>query len=125
MSSHGQRILIAEDEPRIVSFLEKGLKRHGYEIVSVDQGDRAIELILTNGFDLLLLDLGLPVKDGWAVLEELRNSERLIPVIIITAQDGVNDRLTQNSMNVSGYIVKPFRFSALLKSIEECLTSRE
>ncbi|MEL6320926.1 MAG: response regulator [Cyanobacteria bacterium J06626_14] len=119
------RILIAEDEQRIVSFLEKGLRQQGYETVSTGQGDRTIQLILENGFDLVLLDLGLPVKSGWAVLNEIEEADRSIPVIIITAQEGVGDRLNDVSTNISSYLVTPFRFSVLLDAIRECFASDE
>lgn len=110
-------ILIAEDEPRIVSFLERGLRRHGYDIVTTNRGDRAVELILANGFDLLLLDIGLPGKDGWAVLDEMQLAQSHVPVIVITAQDGVGDRLGQYASTVLGYMMKPFRFGVLVDMI--------
>ncbi|MBE9101011.1 response regulator transcription factor [Vacuolonema iberomarrocanum] len=117
-------ILIAEDEPRIVSFMERGLIRQGYRIVTTDRGDRAIDLVLENGFDLILLDIGLPVKDGWAVLDEMRAAHKDIPVIVITAHEGASDRLEQYADTVLGYIMKPFRFRTLVDMIRSQLDSR-
>ncbi|HBE51312.1 MAG TPA: DNA-binding response regulator, partial [Cyanobacteria bacterium UBA11369] len=79
------RILIAEDEPRIASFLEKGLKANGFTTIVVEDGDAAIKVTDSNDFDLLILDLGLPGKDGLQVLEELRGRGETLPIIILTA----------------------------------------
>lgn len=117
-------ILIAEDEPRIVSFMERGLIRQGYRIVTTDRGDHAIDLVLENGFDLILLDIGLPVKDGWAVLDEMQAAHKHIPVIVITAHEGASDRLEQYTDTVLGYIMKPFRFRTLVDMIRSQLDSR-
>ncbi|MEO1208333.1 MAG: response regulator [Cyanobacteria bacterium J06638_20] len=117
-------ILIAEDEPRIVSFMERGLSRHGYRIVTTDRGDRAIDLLLADDFDLVLLDIGLPVKDGWAVLDEMRAAQQDIPVIVITAHEEAGDRLQQYSSLVQGYIMKPFRFHTLVEMIRTQLDAR-
>jgi DNA-binding response OmpR family regulator len=117
-------ILIAEDEPRIVSFLERGLRRHGYRVTVVNRGDRAIDLLLANGFDLVLLDIGLPVRDGWAVLDELQTAQKAIPVIVVTAHEDVSDRLHQYSSIVQGYIMKPFRFHTLVEMIHTQLDAQ-
>lgn len=114
-------ILIAEDEPRIVSFLQRGLQRCGYQTVIANQGDRALDLVLGHRFDLVLLDLGLPNKDGWAVLNEMRAAHTTIPVIVVTAQDSIGDHLNQYSNTVLGYIRKPFRLSTLIDMIHTCI----
>ncbi|NES23298.1 MAG: response regulator transcription factor, partial [Symploca sp. SIO3E6] len=87
------RILIAEDEPRIAAFLEKGLRSRGFTTVVATDGDEVILMAMSNSFDLLLLDLGLPVKDGWTVLEELRSKGSQLPIIILTARDDVNAKV--------------------------------
>ncbi|MEM7771877.1 MAG: response regulator [Cyanobacteria bacterium P01_E01_bin.6] len=122
MAPETYRILIAEDEPRIVAFLEKGLRQRGYETVSTRQGDRTLELLANSEFDLLLLDLGLPGKDGWFILRALKRFNSTIPVIVITAQEDAAARLSQQSLSVSACIEKPFQFKTLLHSIERCLT---
>lgn len=111
-------ILIVEDEVRIASFIEKGLRKKGFYTAIALDGEQALLMIKEYEFDLLLLDLGLPVKDGLAVLEELRHQEINIPVIIVTACDEVH-------ANVVGfdYIIKPFQFRDLLELIYRYLPS--
>lgn len=113
------QILIAEDEPRIAAFIEKGLKKHGYRTLIAGDGARAIELALVYPVDLMLLDLGLPIKDGWKVLEELQARQKKPPVIIIvTARDEESDRTNRVRFAVDGYVVKPFRFNELLTQVQ-------
>ena len=78
-------ILIAEDEPRIASFLEKGLKAKGFTTAIASDAAEVVKMVFSDSFDLLLLDLGLPGKDGLMVLEELRGQGADLPVIILTA----------------------------------------
>ena len=85
------RVLIAEDEPRIASFLEKGLKANGYTTLVVSDGVAATALANDRDFDILVLDLGLPLKDGQAVLREIRQRGELLPVLILTARHGVDN----------------------------------
>ncbi|MGF1590679.1 MAG: response regulator transcription factor [Pleurocapsa sp.] len=111
------RILIAEDEPRIASFLAKGLRAKGYTITIASNGLEAVSMSLDNNFDLLLLDLGLPKKDGLAVLEELRGQGISIPIIILTARDDLQDKLAGLEGGADDYMTKPFRFEELLARI--------
>lgn len=111
------RILIAEDEPRIASFLEKGLRAKGYTTTIATNGREALSMALDANFDLLLLDLGLPEKDGLAVLEELRGQGATIPIIILTARDDIQDKLAGLEGGADDYVVKPFRFQELLARI--------
>ena len=111
------RILIAEDEPRIAAFLEKGLRANGFTTTVVEEGDDAIALVQTGEFDLLILDLGIPGKDGWAVLEELRGQGEQLPIIILTARDDLKDTVTALEGGANDYITKPFRFEELLARV--------
>jgi two-component system copper resistance phosphate regulon response regulator CusR len=111
------RILIAEDEERIVSFLEKGLGANGYTTVSVGDGASAIALGRDDTFDLMILDLGLPVRDGRAVLREIRRRGERMPVIVLTARDGVDDTVGSLEEGADDYVTKPFRFEELLARI--------
>ena len=111
------RILIAEDESRIVSFLEKGLKANGFTTTVAKDADEAINLTLSNQFDLLLLDLGLPKKDGLEVLEQLRGQGAALPIIILTARDDINDKVAGLEGGADDYVTKPFRFEELLARI--------
>ena len=83
------RILIAEDEPRIAAFIEKGLKAKGYTTAIAETGTEVVNMVLSGNFDLLLLDLGLPAKDGLTVLEELRGQGAKLSIIILTARDDI------------------------------------
>ena len=84
------RILIAEDEPRIASFLEKGLRANGFSTTIVADGRAAASLARDSDFDLLILDLGLPTLHGLDVLKELRGRGERLPVVILTARDEVD-----------------------------------
>jgi two-component system response regulator QseB len=111
------RILIAEDEPRLASFLEKGLRSNGFVTTRAEDGDRATVLARDDDFDLLVLDLGLPGKDGTAVLRELRASGQRMPVIILTARDDVSDKVGGLEGGADDYVTKPFRFEELLARV--------
>lgn len=111
------RILIAEDEPRIAAFLEKGLRANGFTTSVAADADEAILMGLDETVDLLLLDLGLPGKDGWTVLEELRGQGATLPIIILTARDDINDKVAGLEGGADDYVTKPFRFEELLARI--------
>ncbi|MDJ0717376.1 MAG: response regulator transcription factor [Prochloraceae cyanobacterium] len=111
------RILIAEDEANIVSFLEKALRKHGFTTTSASKGQDALELALSSNFDLLILDLGLPDKDGLEVLAELRGQGQTLPIIILTARDDINDKVCGLEGGANDYITKPFRFEELLARV--------
>jgi len=118
------RILIAEDEPRIASFLEKGLKANGFTTVIVDDGQATARMADSKDFDLLILDLGLPGKDGLEVLEELRGRGETLPVIILTARDDVADKVAGLEGGADDYVTKPFRFEELLARVRVRLRDR-
>ena len=113
------RILIAEDEQRIASFLEKGLRANGF----VDDhrratGRAALALALTASFDLVVLDLGLPGMDGLDVLRALRAARAPVPVVILTARDGVDAKVAgARGLGADDYVTKPFRFEELLARV--------
>ncbi len=111
------RILIAEDEPRIVRFLERGLSAAGYTTHAVDDGNQALALALTGEFDMVLLDLGLPGRDGFAVLTELRARRSLLPVIVLTARSESADIVAGLDGGADDYVSKPFRLAELLARI--------
>ena len=111
------RILIAEDEERIVSFLEKGLRAGGYSTIAVGTGPDALAVARDDSFDLLLLDLGLPGMDGHEVLSAMRARGEQMPVIILTARDGVEDTVRGLQGGADDYVTKPFRFDELLARI--------
>jgi DNA-binding response OmpR family regulator len=111
------RILIAEDEPRLASFLEKGLRAQGYTTTVVTDGTAASALARDDEFDLLVLDLGLPGKPGADVLRDLRGSGQRMPVLILTARDDVDSTVAGLEGGADDYVTKPFRFEELLARI--------
>jgi two-component system, OmpR family, response regulator len=107
-------ILIAEDEERIASFIESGLKASGYSTTVVRDGDTALGLARSGRFDLLILDLGLPGRDGLDVLHALRDAGTDLPVVILTARSSVPEVVTGFEGGADDYVTKPFSFEELL-----------
>ncbi len=117
------KILIAEDEPRIASFVEKGLRANGFTTAIATDAQEALNMVLGGDFDLLLLDLGLPIKDGLTVLEELRGQGAQLPIIILTARNDIKDKLAGLKGGADDYVTKPFSFEELLARIRLRLRS--
>ncbi len=111
------RILIAEDEQRIASFIDKGLRAQGFSTMIVDNGWDASTMIRDEDFDLAVLDLGLPGQDGLTALGEIRRRGNRLPVIILTARDAVPDRVAGLETGADDYMTKPFSFEELLARI--------
>ena len=111
------RILIVEDEDRITSFLEKGLKANGFVTAVAASGREGLAQARTGGFDLVILDLGLPDRDGMDLLKDFRESDSRTPVIILTARDGVADTVRGLESGADDYVPKPFRFEELLARV--------
>jgi DNA-binding response OmpR family regulator len=111
------RILIAEDEPRITSFLEKGLRANGFATLVAETGPLAAAMARDRDVDLMILDLGLPGMDGHQVLREVRRRGERMPVIILTARSGVEDTVAGLEGGADDYLTKPFRFEELLARI--------
>ena len=111
------KILIVEDEVRIWSFLSKGLQASGYTSSVAETGAEALALLTTGGYDLILLDIGLPDIDGLEVLRRLRAGNHQSPVIILTARDAVSDRVAGLEAGADDYIGKPFAFEELLARV--------
>lgn len=116
------RILIAEDEDRIASFIDKGLTAAGFSTVIVRSGIDALDYAVTGGFDMLILDIGLPGMDGYEVMHALRAQQSTIPVIVLTARDSVEDTLASLQGGANDYMSKPFRFDELLARVRLRLT---
>ena len=110
-------ILIAEDEQRIALFVDKGLRAAGFTTTVVADGASALAAARTGDYDLLLLDVGLPVVDGFAVLDTLRAEGIGLPVIMLTARTTVEDTVAGLEGGANDYIPKPFRFDELLARV--------
>lgn len=115
------RILIAEDEPRIASFIEKGLRANGLATTVVGSGVQALAMARSGEFDLMILDIGLPELDGFTVLHALRNASVDLPVLILTARDGVDDTVAGLRGGADDYMSKPFHFDELLARVQRRL----
>jgi two-component system response regulator QseB len=119
------RVLIAEDEPRLASFLEKGLRANGFTTTVVGDGEAASLMASDDDFDLLILDLGLPGRDGLGVLRDLRARGQRLPTIILTARDDVTDKVTGLEGGADDYVTKPFRFEELLARVRARLRTEQ
>lgn len=113
-----KRILIVEDEARIASFLEKGLKANGFTTTTAATGTDGLAFARSGEFDLVILDIGLPDIDGFSVLEELRGTDNRVPVVILTARDSVDDTVHGLEGGADDYVTKPFRFEELLARVK-------
>ncbi|MBO1901767.1 response regulator transcription factor [Leucobacter weissii] len=110
-------ILIADDEPRISGFVEKGLRAAGFATRVATTGPEALQLALTDEFDLMVLDVGLPGFDGFHVLEQLRGSGSRLPVIMLTARVELHDTIAGFEHGADDYLGKPFFFDELLARV--------
>jgi two-component system response regulator QseB len=119
------RILIVEDEPRIVSFLAKGLQANGFTTTHARDATQAINLALGGDFDLMILDLGLPDKDGMVLLNELRGQGFGQPIIVLTARDDIHDKVNGFEAGADDYVTKPFRFEELLARVKARLRNAQ
>lgn len=115
------RILVVEDEKKTADYLHKGLAEAGFVVDVVHRGDDGLHLGLTETYDLIVLDVMLPERDGWSILAALRHSGRSVPVLFLTARDGIADRVKGLDLGADDYLVKPFAFSELLARVRSLL----
>ncbi len=115
------RILVVEDETKTADYLKKGLSENGHVVDVAHHGEDGLHLAMTESFDLLVLDIQLPGRDGWSVLHSLRRAGRQVPVLILTASDKVEERVKGLDLGADDYLVKPFAFSELLARVRSIL----
>ena len=118
------RVLIADDEVRLADALARGLTRHGYETTTVHDGGAALAAARSGAFDLILLDLMLPVMSGYRVLEQLRAGGIDTPVLMLTAKDGEFDEADAFELGADDYVTKPFSTVVLLARMKALLRRR-
>ena len=115
------RVLIVEDEAKTAAYLAKGLREHGFVADVARDGRDGLQMATSEIYDVAILDVMLPGRDGWSVLQDLRNSGSLLPVLFLTARDSVADRVRGLELGADDYLVKPFAFSELLARIRTVL----
>jgi two-component system copper resistance phosphate regulon response regulator CusR len=115
------RILVIEDEKKTAAFLAKGLREAGFAVELAIDGQTGMTLARRSKFDLLIVDVMLPNKNGWEVVEELRGEGVRTPILFLTARDSVRDRVKGLELGADDYLVKPFAFSELLARVRTLL----
>ena len=107
------RILVVEDERKIANFIQKGLKEFGFAVENVGRGDEALEIILDNPFDAVVLDIMLPGRDGLSVLRALRERSNAVPILILTARGQISEKVEGLDLGADDYLPKPFAIEEL------------
>jgi len=118
------RILLVEDDPRVASFIRRGLREERYTVDVAKDGEQALFFAQTGEYDLIVLDVMLPKRDGLDVLRRLRSDRVTVPVLILTAKDELQDKVTGLNAGADDYLTKPFGFDELLARIRALLRRR-
>ena len=119
------RILVVEDNLKLASFIRKGLKEQQYAVETCVSGEEALQMIGAQPYDLLILDLMLPGMNGLEVIQVMRSRKDLMPVLILTAKDAIEDRVKGLDSGADDYMVKPFAFVELLARVRSLLRRTE
>lgn len=119
------KALVIEDEKKISSFLQSGLRQYGYITDIAENGSDGLHLAMQYDYDAIILDVMMPVMDGWEVLIKLRAAGNVAPVIILSACDQVPDRVRGLQNGADDYLIKPFSFSELMARIQVIMRRRE
>lgn len=117
----GMRLLLVEDDTRIARFVAKGLREQGYAVDVAANGDDALYQAEINTYDVMVLDVMIPGRDGFSVCRELRAAGRKIPILMLTAKDSVEDRIAGLDFGADDYLTKPFEFRELLARLRALL----
>ena len=115
------RILVIEDEKKTATFLAKGLREAGFDVAVARDGETGFNFARTSKFNLMIVDIMIPKRDGWTVVKDLRAAGVQTPVIFLTARDSVRDRVKGLELGADDYVVKPFAFSELLARVRSLL----
>lgn len=112
------RLLLVEDDVKIASFIVKGLSAAGFAVDHATDGEQGLDLGLSEPYDVIIVDLMLPKRDGLTLIEQLRREKIRTPVIILSAKDSVDDRVKGLEIGSDDYLTKPFAFSELLARVQ-------
>lgn len=115
------KILVVEDDPAIARMLRRGLTQAEYHVDWAEDGGRGLAMAGESLYSLIILDVMLPVKDGWQVCEELREGGSRVPILMLTARDGFGDRIRGLDLGADDYLPKPFDFGELLARVRALL----
>ncbi|MFQ5898887.1 MAG: response regulator transcription factor [Candidatus Methylomirabilia bacterium] len=118
------RLLLIEDDNRVARFIKKGLEAEQYRVEVASDGEQGIEMGLTGSYDLILLDIILPVKNGIEVCRQLRERGIQIPILMLTAKDALEDKVIGLGAGADDYLTKPFAFEELVARIQALLRRR-
>ena len=120
------KILLVDDEPDVVSVVSRSLQLNGYEVITAANGKEGLEKAIHEQVDLVLLDAGMPVMNGWDMLERLRSHpvSKDIPVIMVTAFSERQDVAKASTYGISDYVTKPFDFIELTERVGQALKSK-
>ena len=117
----GVKVLLVEDDPKIASFVTKGLQEQGFVVDACRNGDEGYELALERPYDVILLDVMVPGRDGLSILRQLRERQMRVPVILITARGSLNERVEGLNLGADDYLPKPFYMDELIARIHAVL----
>jgi len=115
------RLLLVEDDPRIAHFLSRGLQEQSYAVDVAGNGDDALYQVEINDYDLIILDIMIPGRDGFAVCRSIRGLDKRMPILMLTARDAVDDRILGLDSGADDYLTKPFEFGELLARLRALL----
>lgn len=119
------KILIVEDEKKIANLVKRGLESEGFEVETAKDGEDGLQLALSGSFGLVILDVMLPKRDGLSVIKELRARKAMVPVLMLTAKDSLDDIVAGLDSGSDGYLTKPFAFVELLARVKALLRRSE
>jgi heavy metal response regulator len=115
------RILVVEDEKKVASFIKKGLEEEYYSVDTAFDGKEGFRLAISEEYDLIILDVMLPYKDGFTLLKELRKENKLTPVLFLTAKGSLTDKIEGLNIGADDYLTKPFSFEELVARVRALL----
>lgn len=118
------KLLLVEDDPKVVAYLTRGLSEEGFVVESCSDGEVALDIATSDDHDLIILDVLLPMMNGWTFLKRFRQQDQQTPIVMLTARDAVDDRVRGLTFGADDYLVKPFAFAELLARVLAVLRRR-